>query len=113
MSDVFGDLGAGTANDAWAFGSNVPVIVSVGAGNPTITNTAFQTVNVVLNEPIVPSSFTPAALTLTLNGGPNLINSGVTITETAPTIYEIAGLQPLTAGSRQLLSYGARRLTGR
>jgi autotransporter-associated beta strand protein len=36
-------------------------------------------------------------LTLTLNGGPNLVDSAVTIVEVSPTTYEIGGLQSLTA----------------
>jgi len=97
VSDFFGDTGSGSASDTWTFAPNVPAIVSVGAGNPSLTNTAISTADVVLSEPIVASSFTDAALTLTLNGGPNLIDSGVTITQLSSTTYEIGGLQALTA----------------
>ena len=55
-----------------------------------------ETVDVVLSEPIDPASFDYQALSLTLGGGPNLITSGVTVTEIDPTTYSIGGLGPLT-----------------
>ncbi len=73
VSDFFGDVGAGSQSTSWATGTDVPVVVSVGAGNPTLLNTPVQTVDVVLSEPIDPASFDYQALSLTLNGGPNLI----------------------------------------
>ena len=43
------------------------------------------------------SSLTAGALTLTDNAGPNLINSGVTITLISNTTYAIGGLADLTS----------------
>jgi RHS repeat-associated protein len=96
ISDFFGDVGSGSQSTSWATGTDVPVIVSVGAGNPTLRNTPVDTVDVVLSEPIVPGSFDDQALSLTLDGGPNLITSGVTVTEIDPTTYQIGGLGTLT-----------------
>ncbi len=70
--------------------------MSVGLGNPTLRNTPVDSVEVVLSEPIVPGSFNSQAIRLTLNGGPNLITSGVTVTEINPTTYSIGGLDTLT-----------------
>ena len=97
ISDFFGDVGSGSQSISWATGTDVPVVVSVGAGNPALRNTPVQTVDVVLSEPIEPASFDDQALSLTSNGGPNLITSGVTVTEIDPTTYQIGGLGPLTA----------------
>ena len=97
VSDFFGDVGTGSLSTSWATGTDVPVVVSVGAGNPALRNTPVDTVDVVLSEPIDPASFDDQALSLTLNGGPNLITSGVTVTEIDPTTYQIGGLAPLTA----------------
>ncbi len=101
VSDFFGDVAtaSGSLSTSWATGTNVPVIVSVGAGAPTFVNTPVNTVDVVLSEPIEPASFDYNALTLTLNGGPNLITSGVTVTEITPTSYQIGGLAGLTAAN--------------
>ena len=83
ISDFFGDVGtaSGSPSTSWATGTNVPVVVSVGAGNPALRNTPVDSVDVVLSEPIDPASFNYQALSLTLNGGSNLITSGVTVTE--------------------------------
>jgi RHS repeat-associated protein len=99
VSDFFGDIGSasGSLSTAWATGTNVPVIVSVGAGNPSLRNTPVDTVDVVLSEPIEPGSFDYQALSLTLDGGPNLITSAVTVTEVDSTTYQIGGLGSLTA----------------
>jgi hypothetical protein len=98
VSDFFGDIGtvAGSQSTSWATGTDVPVVVSVGAGAPTLRNTPVDTVDVVLSEPIVPGSFDYQALSLTLGGGPNLITSGVTVTEINPTTYQIGGLGTLS-----------------
>ena len=96
ISDFFGDVGSGSQSTSWATGTNVPVVVSVGASNPTLRNTPVDTVDVVLSEPIVPGSFDYQALRLTLGGGPNLITSGVTVTEIDPTTYRIGGFDTLT-----------------
>jgi len=99
VSDFFGDVGnsAGAASTEWATGTNVPVVVSVGAGNPALRNTPVDSVDVVLSEPIESSSFDYQALSLTLNGGPNLITPGVTVTQVNPTTYSIGGLGSLAA----------------
>ena len=96
ISDFFNDAGSGSLSTSWATGTDVPVVVSVGAGDPTLRNTPVDSVDVVLSEPIVPGSFDYQAISLTLNGGPNLITSGVTVTEVNPTTYSIGGLSTLT-----------------
>ncbi|MDB5330318.1 MAG: hypothetical protein JWP03_1469, partial [Phycisphaerales bacterium] len=97
VSDFFGDTGAGSLSQTWATGTGVPVVVSVGAGDPALRNAAVGNVVVVLSEAIVPSSFDYHALTLTRNGGSNLITSAVTVTRVDDTTYTIGGLSGLTA----------------
>ena len=60
---------------------------------------ALNSVPVAFNEPIDPTTFTSANLSLSLNGGPNLIaaNSGITITQISPSTFNIGGLDILTA----------------
>ncbi|MFI5458474.1 MAG: SdrD B-like domain-containing protein [Isosphaerales bacterium] len=96
VSDFFGDVGTGSQSTSWATGTDVPVVVSVGAGEPSLRNTPVDTVDVVLSEPIVPGSFNYQALSLTLDGGPNLITSSVTVTEVDPMTFRIGGLGALT-----------------
>ena len=101
ISDFWGDVGtaAGSLSTTWATGTNVPVVVSVGQGNPALRNTPVDSVDVVLSEPINPATFNYQALSLTVNGGPNLITSGVTVTEITPTTYSIGGLDSLTTAN--------------
>ena len=62
ISDFFGDVGTGSQSTSWATGTDVPVVVSVGAGNPTLIGTRrCDTVDVVLSEPIDPASFDDSA----------------------------------------------------
>jgi len=96
VSDLFGDAGTGSQSTSWATGIDIPVVVSVGAGTPSLRNTPVQTIDVVLSEPMDPPLFDYHALSLTLDGGPNLITSDVTVTQIDPTTYRIGGLVTLT-----------------
>jgi hypothetical protein len=112
VNDLFGDVGAGSLSESWSLGVDVPVVVSVGAGNPSIRNSPVQTVDVVLTEPIVNSSFDYHSLTLSLDGGPNLITPAVTVVQVSSTTYRIAGLASLTqAEGTYVLTVSADSLT--
>ena len=51
------------------------------------------------SKPIDPSRFTDSALSLTLNGGGNLITPAVTISLVSGSTYQIAGLAALETGN--------------
>src|SRR5262249_11842285 len=92
-------------------GTDIPIVVSVGAADPALRNTPIQTVDVVLSEPIDPSTFDGQDLTLTRDGGPNLITPDVTVTQVGPTTYRIGGLAPPTAlGGDYVLTVAASGL---
>ena len=97
VKDFFNDTGTGSGSMSWTTGSGVPTIVSVGAANPALRNTAVTTVDVVLSEAIDSTTFSSNALSLTRNGGLNLITSAVTVSQINPTTYRIGGLPGLTA----------------
>src|SRR6185437_6006969 len=98
VSDPFGDVGTGALATSWATGTDVPVVVSVGAGQPAARNTAVDSLVVVLSEPIVPSTFDDSARTLTFDGGTaNLITRAVPVTKLDDPHYSIGGLSALTA----------------
>jgi hypothetical protein len=112
VSDYFGDVGSTSSQISWSTSVNYPVVVSVGAGDLTLRNTPVTSVDVVLSEPINPASFSDGALTLTLNGGSNLISSGVTVTQINPTTYRIGGLSALTSiDGNYVLTVNATGLT--
>ncbi|MFI5454966.1 MAG: dockerin type I domain-containing protein [Isosphaerales bacterium] len=62
-------------------------------------NTPVSSVDVTFNEPVNLGTFTDSALTLSDNGGPNLITGAVTVTSVSGSTYQINGLSGLTASN--------------
>ena len=98
IGDYFGDVGSGSQSVTWATGTDVPVIVSVGAGSPSLRNTPVQSVDVVLSEPINP------ARSMTMRSQPDPQRRAEPhhartsrSPRSTPTTYRIGGLAPLTA----------------
>ncbi len=65
---------------------------SIAAVSPNPRNATVSSVGVTFNEPVDLASFTTAALTLSDNGGANLITNAVTIAAVSGTTYAINGL---------------------
>jgi hypothetical protein len=87
-------------------------INSIGAVSPNPRNTAVSTIGVSLNELATAGGFTNQALTLTDNGGPNLITGAVTVTPITATAYAITGLGALTtAEGNYTLTINAAEIT--
>ena len=89
--------------------SVAPMILSVGAGVGALQTSAVTNVDVIFSETIDLLTFDRNDLVLSRNGGPNLIDSGVTITGVGTNVYRISGLAPLTSldGNYQLTVLGA------
>ncbi len=85
---------------------NTTYTVTYTPGGPTVTDiidvspdpraTAINAISVDFSEAIKANSFDYNDLSLTVNGGTNLINSTVTILPLSPTRYQITGLNSLT-----------------
>jgi hypothetical protein len=73
-----------------------PQISSVAAVTPNPRNTPVDSVDVSLPEAINLSTFTTADLSLTDNGGANLITSAVAISLVSGSTYAVEGLSGLT-----------------
>jgi hypothetical protein len=73
-----------------------PVVSSITNVPAQPTNTPVASVEVTFAEPINPATFDDSALALTLDGGPNLITSAVTITSLSDSTYLVSGLDGLT-----------------
>jgi hypothetical protein len=58
-------------------------------------------VDVVFSRPVDPASFTVADLSLTRDGGPELLSAAVSMTQTGPATFHVAGLGTLTAAAGQ------------
>ncbi len=73
-------------------------IAQLGPVTPAARSTPVDTVDVSFTRPIDPATFTAASLSLSLNGGANLImGTGVTIAPLTETSYRIAGLAGFNA----------------
>ncbi len=71
-------------------------LTSISAVSPNPRNTSVPSIDVTFSEPVNLTTFTDSALTLTDNGGPNLITSAVTISLVSGSTYQIGGLAGLT-----------------
>ena len=69
--------------------------------SPNPRNTPVSSIDVTFSEPINSSTFTTSALTLSDNGGANLITSAVTISLVSGSTYRIGGLSVLTTAEGQ------------
>ncbi|MFN5513449.1 MAG: Calx-beta domain-containing protein [Cyanobacteriota bacterium] len=85
---------------------NTTYTVTYVPGGPTITDiidvtpkpraNSVNAITVDFSEPVLASSFDYNDVSLTLNGGGNLINPTVTVVALSPTRYQITGLSDLT-----------------
>jgi len=89
MQDSGGNPGVGSLSTSWSVITTGPTIVAMAPAPQSPRNIVVLSQNVTFSEPINPSTFTYNDLTLTLNGGPNLITSNVTVTQLSPTNFEI------------------------
>ncbi len=71
-----------------------PPTVAVAAVSPNPRNSAVSQMQIVFSEPVTGVSL--SALSLTLNGGANLLTSNQTLTTSDNTTYTLAGLTALT-----------------
>jgi hypothetical protein len=95
IADVAGGMATATSTATVA---SPLTILSLGTIATNPRNVYMASDEVTFSEPINLANFAYSALTLSLNGGPNRINSGVTISLESGTTatYRIAGLASLT-----------------
>jgi subtilisin family serine protease len=97
VQDDQGNAGVGTYSTQWIVDLDGPTVAEV-VDEPSGTLTqGLSQVDLVFSEPIDAATFSVADLTLTRDGGDNLINSGVSIRKMTDTAYRITGLGGLTA----------------
>ena len=104
----------GSYIDTWTFAGNIdyagasgmitdviaqpPLAVSsIAAVSPSPRNSSVSSIDVTFSEPINNSSLTAGALTLTDDGGANLINGSVSLSLISGDTYAIGGLTGLTS----------------
>jgi hypothetical protein len=114
VEDPYGNPGAGQGSTVWEMAENAPAVASIAPVTPGPRNTPVSSVTVTFTEPVDASSFGLSALSLTDDGGPNLItsSSGVTITQEGPSTFEVSGLSGLTsADGNYVLTVDATQVT--
>jgi len=79
--------------------STPPTITTISPVSPDPRNAPVDSIDVTFSEAIDPSTFDNNAITLTRNGGPNLITGAVNIqaVDATDATYQISGLTGLTA----------------
>ena len=68
--------------------------------SPNPRNTSVGSIDVTFSEPVNLATFTDTALSLTDNGGSNLITGAVTVSLVSGSTYQIKGLSGLTTAQR-------------
>ncbi|MBA3484621.1 MAG: hypothetical protein H0T51_22685, partial [Pirellulales bacterium] len=109
VQDFSGAAGLGVDGLTWVLDATVPTVANVEqlATNPR--NIVVQSLDVTFTEPIDLDSLTRDDLTLSRNGGSNLIDSRVTIEHVAGAVYRIKGINWVVGqeGTYQLTVFSA------
>ncbi|MBE9257518.1 putative Ig domain-containing protein [Dolichospermum sp. LEGE 00246] len=96
VQDFEGLSGTGIVNESWVFTGNKPAVDSITGFASNLLKAPVNTVTVTFTEAINPSTFDFNDLFLNRDGGGNLIDNTVTITQINPTTYQINNLGNLT-----------------
>jgi hypothetical protein len=90
IQDTDGNAGISTLSDSWTMDTAGPGFAGIEqlATNPR--NIVVQSLDVTFTGPIEPATFDYHDVTLTRNGGPNLITSAVAVTRIGDTVYRIS-----------------------
>jgi hypothetical protein len=90
VQDTDGNAGLGSLTDAWVTDVTRPALTAIEQIATDPRNIAVQTLDVTLSEPIDPATFDWHDVTLTRNGGPNLITSAVGVARLDALHYRIS-----------------------
>ena len=94
IEDINGNKGIGGKGFTWVLDTDTPTLTDIDDINSP-RNTPINSIEVTFDQAINPDSFTKDDLTLTFNGGANLITEDVTVEKRNETTYIIKGLSSL------------------
>ncbi|MFO0900788.1 MAG: hypothetical protein U0836_25440 [Pirellulales bacterium] len=100
IADTAGNLLAANASDAWVVDTTTPT-VDITDVTPDPRNTAVSSIQIVFNKLV--SAFDLADLSLTRNGGGNLLTASQTLTTVDNIVYTLNNLSGLTGTSGSYL----------
>jgi PhoPQ-activated pathogenicity-related protein len=98
ISDPLGNFGTGTVADNWT-SDFVGPLVDVGTAIASPIRTSVPSIDLVFTEPLQAGSLDLADLSLTRDGGANLLDGSVSISQVSPTLYRVNGLSTLTSAA--------------
>lgn len=93
--DYGGNPATGTATDRWAMGVAGPFVSSF-ATLPSHRNTPLASAQVTFSQPVDLSTFDYHDISITRDGGANIVTSNVTVELISDSTYRINGLSSLT-----------------
>ncbi|MGQ0633721.1 MAG: hypothetical protein ACT4QC_03850, partial [Planctomycetaceae bacterium] len=96
VQDLAGNSGSGSNSAGWVVSLIGPTVSSIESIAPNPRNVAVESIDFTFSVPINAGTLTIADLTLTRNGGPNLLSGSTTLTSVGDATYRISGLHNLT-----------------
>ncbi len=96
IKDLNENPGQGSATVIWAISTGHVAVVSAGGFDGVTVSGSIPAIDIVFSEPINPASFNIADVSLSRNGGGNLLSSSNSITQTSGTTFRIGGLGAIT-----------------
>jgi hypothetical protein len=97
VADYAGNPGIGEAIERWVYGNAPPYIVALVGITQPARNTPVTAIELVFSEPIDLATLDAADLTLTRDGGSDLLTGELSLSEVVPGTYRLSGLTELTA----------------
>jgi len=95
--DFGGNAVTGNASVQWALAGTGPVLAGIQAVVPSPRNLPVPGLDVVFSKAINLATFDYNDLSITRDGGPNLVGPGITITSSGGSTYRVNGLGSVTA----------------
>jgi len=101
VTDALGNPGSGAGSTQWLALGDVPVVVEVTGVPLAPTALPIDFVEVTFSHPIQPGTLSVEDLSLTRDGGPNLLGAGLTFTQTGTSTFRVGPLAGLTDAEGQ------------
>ena len=96
VDDLFDNAGSGAKTLTWIKATDAPTVLALGGLSGSVVNAPVDWIDVRFSQPISAGTFTAEDVVLLRNDGQNLVDSGITVTQTDVQTYRIGGLAGLT-----------------
>jgi Ca2+-binding RTX toxin-like protein len=96
LTDLDGNAGTTTATETWTKAADAPAVLAINGITNPLRNTPVTSLEFAFSQDINASTLSISDLSLTLNGGANLLTASNTITAVSGNTYQIGNIQGLT-----------------